>query len=136
MEDKAPPAEKDMFRKVDQLRTESHINVCEANLADALYGSSRAREATPRSVLGDLSITRSQLGTQASSKPPKPGSQRKQHSQNRVEPTNSKEISGWFEEHKDKLKKGDEFFAKPVPNMGNSCVKYDIISNERRQFWY
>jgi len=138
MKTRAPPAEHDMFRNVDQLRTESHMDPFEANLADAVH-SARAKKSplgtTATSVLGDLRATRSQLGKNEHM-PPKPGAQRQQHSQNRVEPHYGKEISGWFEAHKEKTKREDPFFARPVANMGSSCVKYDIISNERKQFWY
>merc|ERR1719487_43874 len=131
-----------MFRNVDQLRTESHIDTFEAKLADALHtleaktATRSSMGATTTSVLGDIKTTRSQLGHKEP-KPPKPGAHRQQHSQNRVEQHYGKELSGWFEIHqKDKLRKEDAFYAKPVANMGSSCVKYDIITNERKQFWY
>jgi len=141
--ERVPPSEHEMFRNVDQLVTESHINTFDANLADAVHSSrakNSARSGTlsargERTVLGDMGTMRSQLGG-ARDRPPKPGAQRHQHSTNRVEPHQSRELSGWHEGHKDKLKREDPFFAKPVPNMGTSCVKYDIISNERKQFFY
>jgi len=142
LQERAPPSEHRMFTSVDQLRTDSHIDTCEANLADAVH-SSRAKHsarssslgATATTVLGDIGTTRSTLGMK-DGLPPKPGAHRQQHSQNRVEPHQGKDITGWTEAHKDKLKKEDAFFAKPVMNAGASCVKYDIISNERKQFWY
>jgi hypothetical protein len=137
-----PPTEHEMFTKnVDQLRAESQMDPFEANLADAVH-SARAKmsprtslEATATSVLSDMRTNRATVGKNGSL-PPKPGAHRQQHSQNRVEPQYGTEITGWFEAHKDKQKREDPFYARPVPNMGSSCVKYDIISNERRQFWY
>merc|ERR1712129_438593 len=135
--------EHDMFRKVDQLRTESHVDTMEAKFADAVHSARRSTSArssmrtTAQSALGALNTNRSQLPSEERHLPPKPGALRQQHSQNRVEPNPMTEITGWFEgDHKDKSKRGDPFFAKPVANMGSSCVKYDIVSNERKQFWY
>merc|ERR1712178_280392 len=90
-------------------------------------GSASAR--TPvQSALGDLNTNRSQLPFEERHLPPKPGALRQQHSQNRVEPNAGREVTGWFESHKDKQKRGVPFFAKPVANMGSSSVKYEIIS--------
>jgi len=135
--ERAPPSEYDMFRNVAQLMTESHMNVFDANLADAVHsGSARGTKNSARSVLGDMGTTRSQMG--GLGLPPKPGAHRQQHSVNRVEPHNGRELTGWYQDQggKDKLKREDAFFSKPVANMGSSCVKYDIISNERKGFWY
>lgn len=147
LQERAPPAEHHMFKNVDQLRTESHMDTSEANLADAVHSarakvavSDRSRSGTlaasaASTVLVDMATQRSQMGTK-DHLPPKPGDHRKQHSQNRVEPSHRREISSWIFEHKDPLKREDPFFAKPVQNTGSSSVKYDIISNERKQFWY
>lgn len=141
-----PPSEHNMFRKVDQLRTESHVDTMEANFADAVLSAranTSARSArssmrtTAESALGALSTNRSQLPFEERHLPPKPGGLRQRHSQNRAEPIAMTEITGWFEgDHRDKSKRGDPFFAKPVANMGCSSVKYDIVSNERKEFWY
>merc|ERR1711896_89196 len=88
--DKVPPSEPEMFRNVDQLRTESHMDTMEANLADALHNSEAkagrmsARGTNASSVLGDIKATRSQMGKDMA-KPPKPGAHRQQHSTNRME---------------------------------------------------
>merc|ERR1719253_1022161 len=106
----------------------------EANLASAVH-SARAKRppksslgASATSVLESCGTVRSQLGVK-DNLPPKPASQRQQHSQNRIEPHVAKELTGWFTA---KATRDDVFFAKPVVNMGSSCVKYDIISNERK----
>merc|ERR1712096_214060 len=116
MKDRIPPAEHEMFRNVDQLRTESHMDATEANLADALHSSvakavgKSSMGATASSVLGPMQTTRSQLGQQGEKMPPKPGAQRQQHSQNRMETHYGREVSTWFESPtKDKLKREDAF---------------------------
>jgi len=115
MQGRAPPVEHDMFRSVDQLRTESHMDPLEPNLASAIH-SARAKVpaksslgATASSVLESCGTARSQLGLK-DHLPPKPAAQRQQHSMNRIEPHISKELTGWFTE---KAKKDDAFLQSP-----------------------
>jgi hypothetical protein len=147
LQEKAPPPEHDMFRSVHQLRTESHVDTQDANFADAILSqrsksfAEAAKSSFPpkvqeQSVLTDLCATRSQMGRDKDLLPPKPGSQRTFHSQTRIEPLSGKDVTAWVLEHKDRLKRDDPFFAKPVQNAGSSSVKFDIISNQRHAFWY
>lgn len=146
LQDRAPPPEHDMFRNVHQLRTESHMDTHDANFADAIHSArsksfaQAAKSAFPpsapeKTVLADMASSRSMMGRDREL-PPKPGNQRKLHSQNRIEPLSGKDVTAWVFEHQDRLKRDDTFFTKPVQNSGSSSVKFDIISNQRHAFWY
>jgi hypothetical protein len=149
LQERRPPLEHEMFRNVHQLRTESHFDSSEQTFADSVHSArqksftqtaksslSASGAVTEHSVLGDTATLRTQLGRDKDHLPPKPGLQRNLHSQNRVEPMHGREISGWPAIQQDRLRREDPFFAKPVQNAGSSSVKYDIISNERHNFWY
>lgn len=56
-------------------------------------------------------------------------------SMHRVEPQSAREISSWAT-HNCKITRDDPFNVKPVQRSGNSCVKYDIIANTQKEFWY
>jgi hypothetical protein len=140
-QEKVPPLEHDMFRNVHQLRTETHLDIQDSNFHDSINTArsrsfaQAAKSAFPpsieeKSALADLTPARGQVGT------PKPGHQRTFHSQTRMEPSSGKEITSWVHEHRDRLKRDDGYYRKPVANTGSSSVKFDIISNERHAYWY
>lgn len=87
--------------------------------ASALSGASTARSM----MLRDDAI-------------PKPAHERVRHSKRRMEPQISNEITGWPFHGQDKTKRDDAYFSKPMLQTGSSSVKYDIISGDRRNFWY
>lgn len=66
----------------------------------------------------------------------RPARERSNHSASRIEQTAGRELTSWpFEQH-DRMRRDDPYHAKPAQQSGSSCVKYDIISNERHNFWY
>eukprot|EP00747_Dinoflagellata_sp_TGD_P066436 gnl/TRDRNA2_/TRDRNA2_154798_c2_seq1.p1 gnl/TRDRNA2_/TRDRNA2_154798_c2~~gnl/TRDRNA2_/TRDRNA2_154798_c2_seq1.p1 ORF type:complete len:395 (+),score=55.83 gnl/TRDRNA2_/TRDRNA2_154798_c2_seq1:60-1244(+) len=56
-------------------------------------------------------------------------------SKQRINTMNTRDISSWALDA-DKLRRQDPFYMKPMAHNGNSSVKYDIISNEQKSFWY
>jgi len=128
-----PPHERDMFKKVDQLRTDSHMDCTEPNFQDAIGCRSSSLGISGAHALGGTLTSRSVLGDGV---PPKPAEHRSRHSVQRMEHSHHREITHWPFAGADKTKQGDPYHAKPVQQTGSSCVKYDIISNERKQFWY
>lgn len=59
------------------------------------------------------------------------------HSSRRAEALNVREISAWHQTARPEiLQREDMFYGRPHLNPVNSCVKYNIVTNERRQFWY
>eukprot|EP00927_Polykrikos_kofoidii_P067167 TRINITY_DN62687_c0_g1_i1.p1 TRINITY_DN62687_c0_g1~~TRINITY_DN62687_c0_g1_i1.p1 ORF type:complete len:359 (+),score=36.08 TRINITY_DN62687_c0_g1_i1:86-1078(+) len=128
----APPNEQDMFRTVDQLRAESHMDVADRGLAENLLS---ARPRHDLSVLADVSTARSTV-QHSEQLPPKSARDRVHHSTQRVEESHAREITGWPFHRDAKTKRGDHFYCQPVQQSGSSSVKFDIISGERKQFWY
>lgn len=148
-----PPGERDMFRSVDQLRAESYADVGDKQFAEAIHASasrtntlpaaSGALAGTPSvgatgtaSCFANLDATvlvRSQMPENFQ---PKPAHERTRHSRARVEPAQAREVTAWPFSGSDKLKRDDPYFVRPVQATGSSCVKYDIITGDRKQFWY
>merc|ERR1711920_238525 len=115
------------------------MDLTDPNFADAIHsarqaGGSSALNASGTSAMSDAMTHRSMHVGQAD-KPPKPYSALTRHSQSRVESFSAREISDW-KYKTDKLQRDDHYYLKPVQQTGSSSVKYDIISNERRHFWY
>eukprot|EP00929_Paragymnodinium_shiwhaense_P014731 TRINITY_DN122694_c0_g1_i1.p1 TRINITY_DN122694_c0_g1~~TRINITY_DN122694_c0_g1_i1.p1 ORF type:complete len:355 (+),score=66.61 TRINITY_DN122694_c0_g1_i1:122-1186(+) len=133
--DPAPPSEKAMFRKVHQLRAESHLDVTDKSLAEALSADAGG-DAPGRSNLAHCSTVRTQMPMASAGLPPKPGAERTKHAAARIEPTFVREITSWPFQGKDKMKHGDPYFTKPLQNTGSSSVKYDILTGDRYQYWY
>jgi hypothetical protein len=105
----APPTVREMFSgNVEQVRAEN-IDTLAPNFVDSVMKS-------------DGSLVASALG------------QRTTHSSFRVDPFKVTEIAGWTSS--DKILQNDPYFAKPIQRTGNSCVKYDIISGRKKNFWY
>lgn len=131
-----PPHEHDMFRSVDQLRSESHVDVHDANFADTLH-SARATRAAGGGE-GPSAMTDANTGRSAMlhSKPPKPPAARNRHSQTTIEQHAAREITGWPFHARCPLRREDPYYVRPVQQTGSSSVKYDIINNERKNFWY
>lgn len=128
-----PPPEHVMYRAVDQLRTENHIDARDPSFADSLK-SARADGlgATGNSAVAGGNTLRSSIRADL---PVKPAAEKHCFSKNRIEDVHLREISGWPSE-KHNLKKEDHYHAKPVAHSGSSSVKYDLITNERKSFWY
>merc|ERR1712048_1064116 len=91
-QEKAPPSEHEMFRNVQQLRTEAQLDIQDSNFHDSINSArsksfaQAAKSAFPpsaqeKSVLTELTAARGLEGT------PRPGHQRTFHSQTRIEPT-------------------------------------------------
>jgi len=130
-----PPQEHDMFRTVDQLRAESHADLQDPNFAATLH-SARASSLTGTSALAasGAATNRSQFVGRWD-QPSKPGAALTRNSKHRIEAHDAREISSWPLRH-DRLQREDPYYVKPVQQQNGSSVKYDILSNERRQFWY
>mmetsp|Transcript_6152 Transcript_6152/g.19366 ORF Transcript_6152/g.19366 Transcript_6152/m.19366 type:complete len:317 (+) Transcript_6152:52-1002(+) len=128
--ERRPPPEQDMYRTVDQLRVESHADVVGQSFATALQS---ARTAGASALSGAVT-TRSQFVARQD-QPARAGASLTRNSMERVEAGDSREISSW-PIRRDKLQRGDAYYVKPMAHSGSSSVKYDIVSNERRQFWY
>lgn len=127
------PEEHELYRRVDQLRTESHIDVRDHGFADAIH-SARCGSlgASGTSAVAGASTLRSNLGESIK---PCAASTGPRFSSTRVEAVHSREISSWpFE--RDRLKRGDPFHSRPMQQGGASSVKFDILSNERKSFVY
>lgn len=132
-----PPLEHDMFRAVDQLRAESHVDVHDANFADAIHSARKARAAGAGdgpSALVDASKTRSAMVQDEA--PAKPAAARNRFSKNVIEQHAAREITGWPFHHRCPLRREDPFYVRPVQQTGSSSVKFDIITNERKDFWH
>lgn len=135
-----PPPEHEMFQRVDQLRAESHADVSEQNFAASLHaarstplpGQSRATALSGAMTARSLNIG-ANIGHP--DEPPKPAGARINHSRTRLESNDAREISNW-PYHQDKLRRSDPFFVRPAHQLGGSSVKFDIITGERKQFWY
>jgi len=113
-EERSPPGAQDMFKSCDQIRAESVHHVVSTGFArDA--ETLRATGVQPRI-------------TAAAAKP--------FHSSNRLEQISTRETSTWHMKHTDKLLREDPYHMKPNQRTGNSMVKYDILSNERKDYWY
>eukprot|EP00933_Yihiella_yeosuensis_P051421 TRINITY_DN49350_c0_g1_i1.p1 TRINITY_DN49350_c0_g1~~TRINITY_DN49350_c0_g1_i1.p1 ORF type:complete len:349 (+),score=33.94 TRINITY_DN49350_c0_g1_i1:82-1128(+) len=159
-----PPREEDMFAKVSQLRSESHVDVkdkCFAeNLRPPTYTRSRLSSTprqhssgTPRISTGGSGSTRSSRAGSArgvsavnvaaahsarskyEGEHPRHPKDRTRHSSLRLEGYCDRELSNWTLRD-DKLMRHDPFAMRPMQQATNSGVKYDIITNERSQFWY
>lgn len=105
----APPTVRDMFsRSMDQVRSEA-IDTLSPNFVDSVMKT-------------DGSAVSAAIG------------HRTKHSSCRVDPFKVTEIAGWTNE--DKVFRQDPYSAKPIQRTGNSCVKYDIISGRKKDFWY
>lgn len=130
-----PPPEHEMFRNAAQLRTESHMDVADQNFADALVSSRKNGTSTTSAMAtSGVNTARSMFPHDQC---PKPAAAMVRHSLNRLGESDNREISEWhLKVRPDRLKREDPFNVKPVAQSGSSSVKYDIISNERKQFWY
>jgi hypothetical protein len=161
-----PPKEQDMFASVDQLRTESHVDVKHRTFAKTLrppsysqlmdQSSKTSGTATPRGSTA-ASSTRSSLQkntprhrdevsaiavaatasglSRNHGEHPKPAHERTNHSTQRIDGFAQREISNW-PNHDDRLCRQDPYHLRPLMQPTNSGVKYDIITNERHQYWY
>merc|ERR1712217_874714 len=110
-------------------------DVVDQNFADALI-SSRKNGPNSSSAIATsgANTARSMLQPDQC---PKPAGSMTRHSLHRLGESDNREISEWhLKVRPDKLKRQDPFHVKPIAQQGSSSVKYDIISNERRQFWY
>jgi len=121
------------YRNVDQLRAESHVDTTSPRFAGTVGAASLHTSRGGVHTMPHPPTMRSTLGD--STRPLKSTDTMVHQSGRRLEGFAVREISDWHAE-RDKLKNGDAFFAKPVQNSGSSCVKYDILSGERKQFWY
>lgn len=140
-----PPDEQDMFRSVNQIRMEPHMDLHDTNFAEHLHNnalsSSRSR-STPLSAREPRATACTHAGTLSMRCPLAPEDIREAHHRTRqatqrIEPDHTRYITSWpLAPGRDKLKKGDAFFEKPVQQSGSSSVKHDIISNQQRDFWY
>lgn len=142
-----PPKDRSVFTEVDQLRAESHGDVSTRKFAAAVRcggsgspgvgsgsGSNMSAAgfvATDRCAAA-LSTDRSLFSGKDSLKPQ---SRMLRHSAARMEATSTREVSDW-PNATDKLKRGDPYHTRPVQQICNSGVKYDIVANTRRQFHY
>jgi len=105
----APPTVRDMFSSnMDQVRAEA-IDTLSPNFVDSVMKS-------------DGSAVASAIGN------------RTKHSSFRIDSFKVTEIAGWT--NKDQVLRDDPYYSKPIQRTGNSCVKYDIISGRRKDFWY
>jgi len=110
-----PPHATDMFCSVDQLRAEPNNDVMSADFAHQHTAARMSGSQTARlSVAAD---------------------DKRFHSHQRLEATTVRDVTSWPWQS-DKLTRKDPYHAKPMQRSGNSSVKHDIISNERKNFWY
>mmetsp|Transcript_71950 Transcript_71950/g.188564 ORF Transcript_71950/g.188564 Transcript_71950/m.188564 type:complete len:336 (+) Transcript_71950:129-1136(+) len=132
--DARPPAERDMYRNVDQLRTVSHISALDPSFAESLMSArgTGALGVAGGSAVAGASTLRSSVNPDLRAKP---AHEKTHFSRNRLEDTHLRDISGWPSE-KHSLKKEDLFHSKPQAQTGSSSVKYDLISNQQKEFWY
>lgn len=138
-----PPREEELFSTVEQLRAESHFNVRDRTFAELLppRGAATPR-STPRGALGPAGVPRESAVHAAASVSgrtiygtPRHPEDRVQHSKSRIENYAHREISDWTLAQ-NKLTRKDPYSMKPMAQSNNSGVKYDIITNERTNFWY
>jgi len=130
-----PPSEHQMFQSVDQLRAESHADVSEQNFAASLRNSRSTSLGQSRATALSSATTTRSLNIGREDDPAKPAHARTNHSRTRLESNDAREISNW-PYHQDKLQRQDPFFVRPAHQLGGSSVKFDIITGERKQFWY
>mmetsp|Transcript_47625 Transcript_47625/g.94690 ORF Transcript_47625/g.94690 Transcript_47625/m.94690 type:complete len:330 (+) Transcript_47625:89-1078(+) len=130
-----PPPEHEMFKSVDQLRAESHMDVSEQNFAASLRASRSASLGQSGATALSSATTQRSLNIGREDEPPKPAAARKNHSRTRLESNDAREISNW-PYYQDKLQRPDPFYVRPAHQLGGSSVKFDIITGERKQFWY
>lgn len=139
--DAGPPDEHEMFRSLNQLRTEPHMDLHDSNFAEHLHNNSRSR-STPLSAREPRITACTHAGTLSMRCPLHPDDIREAHHRTRqatqrIEPEHTRNITSWpLAPGRDKLKKGDAFFEKPVQQTGSSSVKHDIITGQQRDFWY
>lgn len=114
-EERKPPRPEDMFSTPNQIRNESVIDV---------VATSFARDNETRRATG----THPRITAAAS---------KTLHSADRLESIHTREVSTWhIRNSAEKLLRDDNFHMKPMQRTGNSSVKYDILSNDRKDFWY
>jgi hypothetical protein len=108
-----PPPAAEMFCSVDQLRSEPHTNVMSARFAHEHTAARMSGSQTARLTVDD----------------------KRHRSHQRLESMTVRDVTSWPWQS-DKLTRRDPYHVKPMQASGNSSVKHDIISNERRNFWY
>lgn len=108
-----PPPATDMFQSVDQLRCEPN-DVLSSGFAHAHTAARMSGTQTERLTVHD---------------------HKRHHSHQRLEAMTCRDVTSWPFAN-DKLTRRDPYHAKPMQRSGNSSVKHDIISNERKHFWY
>lgn len=132
-----PPSEVDMFSSIDQLKTESHVDVQQSSFAHQLemsQGLGRSDRGLSDAAESCL-LRAAKLSHRSSEGTPRHPQDRKNHSRQRIENFAQREISDWTL-GSDKLLRKDPFCMRPMQQPNNSGVKYDIITGERGKFWY
>jgi hypothetical protein len=138
-----------MFSNVTQLSVEPHLDTTDCNLASELHArrsrtSGSSSVGTPRTSALKAAATLNTRcpfdpGAAAAGGLPRPvireAHDRSRHSTWRLESEHTRDITSWALP-KETLKRGDHYFDKPVLQANGSCVKHDIITNERKHFWY
>lgn len=136
-----PPAEKEMFTSVDQLKSESHLNAQDHMFAAMLRGQNQHDRPAGLASLAlpeGSAVTLTSMNSTRSRREgchPLPADLRTRNSLQRLEEFTPRDISAWSRQQ-DKLRRQDPFSAKPMAFGGSSGAKYDIITNERHNFWY
>lgn len=134
------PREEELFSTVDQLRAESHFDIKDKTFAELLppRGAATPR-STPRGSSGAPVDSAARVAAAHSGRTiygtPRHPEDRVKHSKSRIENYAHREISSWTLSQ-DKLTRNDPFVMKPMQQSNNSGVKYNIITNERSNFWY
>jgi len=126
----APPVH-EVYRRAEQLQAESHFDVSHPNFAMAMQSAREVRAPALVDPEGFVSTRRSMFGED---RPPR--AQGFLHSTTRVDTINTREVSMDVTTEKDKLKRGDPFHTRPVQQTGSSSIKYGILTNEMKPFWY
>eukprot|EP00403_Amphidinium_massartii_P035334 CAMPEP_0178441632 /NCGR_PEP_ID=MMETSP0689_2-20121128/37588_1 /TAXON_ID=160604 /ORGANISM="Amphidinium massartii, Strain CS-259" /LENGTH=316 /DNA_ID=CAMNT_0020064831 /DNA_START=15 /DNA_END=966 /DNA_ORIENTATION=+ len=134
-----PPLEEHMFSALDQVSSESHIDTRDANFADAIHSARWGRPtqrqppaaAAAGATTGALNRTAVQL---AASLPgprvPRQGLEAAPRAERAAEVTQN------GAQERDRALKADTLYLKPLLQAGSSSVKYDIVTNQWRDFWY
>lgn len=106
-EERRPPADRSLYQTADQLRTDSFENA-----SSSAFSKKCDEGAMDQSIRTKTHFSRHRMDLAA-----------------------SRDITSW-PMHSCKITREDPFHVKPLQRSGNSCVKYDIITNERKEFWY
>mmetsp|Transcript_5658 Transcript_5658/g.9752 ORF Transcript_5658/g.9752 Transcript_5658/m.9752 type:complete len:322 (+) Transcript_5658:93-1058(+) len=141
-----PPAEHEMFGNLDQVACETHVNIRDAGFQDAIHSARSGKPALHGTTAVQLatSLPNPRVARQgdeppAGAPPPtqlKEAVDRTRFSKQRLEPKSLRDATLNNPHEIDRTMRKDALCAMPMLQAGSSSVKYDIVTNRQREYWY